>query len=255
MFTSGKWATMRAMLIGAVALSAFGGPTAGALPVAFCGDGLVEPELGEVCDDGDPATGVCCSSCQIAVAGTPCSGATLCSANGVCDGASSDISSCVAAAAPRAGCRHALKSMLVLKRSDDTRGKLVWKWINGDQTSLEDFGMPTGTTSYALCVFAGPTNTAIRQIQTQYDSFSFWSAISTRGYDYWYSGDKVILRAGDQGEAKALMRVSGPNPTLKLPLPVTAQLINSANDICFESVYDTADVIRNDALRFKAKAQ
>jgi hypothetical protein len=254
MYKLGKLATMGATLIAAIAVSAFRGPRAQALFFG-CGDGIVSPELGEVCDDGDTATGVCCSSCQIAVAGTGCSGATLCSLDGVCDGTGSDSNSCVAQA-PRTGCRHALKSMLVLKKSDGTRDKLVWKWMNGDQTSLEDFGMPTGTTSYALCVFAGPTNTAIRQTQTHYDSFSFWSAISNKGYNYRYSfGDKVILRAGDQDKAKALMSVRVPNPTLNLPLPVTAQLINSANDICFEGVYDTGDVIRNDASRFKAIAR
>ena len=38
--------------------------------------------------------------------------------------------------------------------------------------------------------------------------------------------------------------------------PVTVQLVNSANTICFESTFDQADFIKfNDPAQFKAKAQ
>jgi hypothetical protein len=38
-----------------------------------------------------------------------------------------------------------------------------------------------------------------------------------------------------------------------LPLPVKVQLVNNANTVCFESVYDSAAVTKNDAARFKAR--
>lgn len=46
-----------------------------------------------------------------------------------------------------------------------------------------------------------------------------------------------------------------PDPALGsgLPLPVKAQLLNSSNDVCFEGVYDTGDVKKNDGSQFKAK--
>ena len=34
-------------------------------------------------------------------------------------------------------------------------GELVWRWLNGENTALADFGAPTDTTNYALCVYAG----------------------------------------------------------------------------------------------------
>lgn len=37
--------------------------------------------------------------------------------------------------------------------------------------------------------------------------------------------------------------------------PVTAQLINQPSNVCFEGVFDTQDVIKNEATQFKAKAQ
>ena len=40
-----------------------------------------------------------------------------------------------------------------------------------------------------------------------------------------------------------------------LTLPVTAQLINQPSNVCFEGVFDTQDVIKNEATQFKAKAQ
>jgi hypothetical protein len=40
-----------------------------------------------------------------------------------------------------------------------------------------------------------------------------------------------------------------------LPLPVTAQLVNDTNNVCFEAVYNSGDVKKNDATQFKAKAQ
>jgi hypothetical protein len=68
-----------------------------------------------------------------------------------------------------------------------------------------------------------------------------------------------VLRSGRAGRAKALVRGRGANlpaePVPPLALPVTAQLVHDSDGTCFESVYDAADVIRNDAGQFKAKAR
>jgi hypothetical protein len=50
--------------------------------------------------------------------------------------------------------------------------------------------------------------------------------------------------------------VNVPDPMLgNLPLPVTAQLVNSETSVCFEATYDIAEVKKNDTAQFKAKAQ
>ena len=76
-----------------------------------CGNGIVEP--GEQCDDGNFASGCCLPTCQ-----------------------------------HPAGCRAAGKSLLLLKNdaSDDSKDKLIWKWLKGAETSLADLGAPAGTT-------------------------------------------------------------------------------------------------------------
>jgi hypothetical protein len=43
----------------------------------------------------------------------------------------------------------------ITDQSDDTRDKLSWKWSKGEATDFADFGEPTATTSYLLCVFDG----------------------------------------------------------------------------------------------------
>src|SRR5262249_27510338 len=88
----------------------------------FCGNGIVEP--GEGCDDGNTLGGDCCSpECQ-----------------------------------PPSGCRAAGKSLIVIKETGNAaKDTLVWKWIKGDATTLAELGQPTGTTSYALCLYAGTT--------------------------------------------------------------------------------------------------
>ena len=46
-----------------------------------------------------------------------------------------------------------------------------------------------------------------------------------------------------------------PDPTLgNIPTPVTTQLVNSDTAVCWEAVYDTGDIIKNESDQFKAKA-
>jgi len=50
-----------------------------------CGNGMVEPELSEVCDDGNTdACGTCNSICRATVTGPGCRSGTLCAADAVC---------------------------------------------------------------------------------------------------------------------------------------------------------------------------
>ena len=89
-----------------------------------------------------------------------------------------------------------------------------------------------------------------------------WSPLSTRGFRYKDAGGtaagvtKVLLKSGAAGKSSAQVKGKGanlPDPTFGfLPLPVTAQLVNSQTGTCFEATYVAADVRRNDAGLFKA---
>jgi cysteine-rich repeat protein len=224
------------------------------LRVPGCGDGILDG--GEQCDDGNTADGDCCdSACQFEAAASDC-GDGLCEA-GTCDGAGS----CVGGGTPRTNCRGSLKSLLLIKNSasDDNKDKLVFKWIKGEATTLEDFGVPTGTTTYALCLYAGTT--AVSAVVPP--SLSFWSPTGTKGFKYkdkTGSADgiqKILLKSGVADKAKTLVKGKGTDlpdlPDGELDLPVIAQLVSDANAVCYEGVFDMNAVIKNQPELFKAK--
>ena len=218
----------------------------------ICGDGTMD--LGEDCDDGNTVDGDCCSStCAFEASASPCSGATLCRQSGECDGAGT------CQPVPRTNCRTALKSRVLLidNNGNDTKDKLSWKWGAGQATTLADLGVPTGTTNYALCIYAA--GSLIEEPEIAADPF-LWQPSGTRGYKYKdpaASSDgirKVGLTSGPDLKAKMLVKGKGinlPDPALDLPLPVTVQLVNSSS-VCFEGVYDTDSVDYNNNARFKA---
>jgi len=219
-----------------------------------CGDGALD--VGEACDDGNATGGDCCSAvCQFESAGSPCpADGNLCT-DDVCDGAGV----CGVPSTPVTPCRTAGKSMLLLGHGmDPAADKLIWKWLKGAATTAGDFGSPLTTTNYTLCVYAGNSMASLGL-----PFGSKWQPVGTTGFkfkDPTRTPDgifKAILKSGTAGSAKALVKGKGGNlpDTLpaQLPLPVTARLVNDANDVCFEAVYDMAAVITNGAGKFKGK--
>lgn len=168
------------------------------------------------------------------------------------------VSLCNRALTP-SSCRLAGKSQLTLKdQPGQLKDKLGWKWLMGAQTLLADFGSPNVDTEYELCVYAGTTATLVSAVAP--DS-TLWVP-ATGGFKYKdkeaLSGGikKVALKSGDAGKAKILFKGKGESLPDKGPgpltLPVTVQLFNSANTICWEGGYATAD--DNDGVKFKASA-
>jgi cysteine-rich repeat protein len=229
-----------------------------------CGNGVLDP--GEQCDDGNNANGDGCdafchietcyicsgqpSACAPAPNGSPCDDGDPCAKN-TCDGSG--------ACTGLRSCRSAEKSMLLVKTSTTaSKDKLTWKWINGAATTLTDLGVPTGTTNYTLCVYAG---TAVATVNLP--AGSDWKAAGITGFKFKDptgipdGAQKVSLKSGAAGKAKALVKGRGSNlPDTLVPpltLPVTAQLVNDTNDVCFGSVFNTSNVIKNDTRQFKAK--
>lgn len=159
--------------------------------------------------------------------------------------------------APRTECRAAGASRLLLSSSpDERRNKLVWKWLRGAETTLDELGVPTGTTNYTLCVYAGTSAASIAL-----PGGSSWAPIGTKGFKFKDAAGspdgavKALLKSGANGRAKVLVKAKGSNlpDTLApmLTMPVIVQLANDSNEICFEATYTTAT--RNDSTRFKAK--
>jgi hypothetical protein len=158
-------------------------------------------------------------------------------------------------------CREPGRSSLRIKNtSDHAQNRIAWKWLRGAATTVADFGTPTGTTQYALCIYTG-TSSAEADIAP---SSTLW-AKDRNGFRYKdraLSSDgirKVNLASGSAGKAKVVVTGKGANlpplPTGPLTLPVTVQLVNNTNAVCFESVFTSADVKanQNTAALFKAK--
>jgi hypothetical protein len=168
-------------------------------------------------------------------------------------------SSC--ATSPLMGCRTAGKSLLLIKNKDDSsKDRLVWKWIKGAATTQLDFGNPTTTAHYGLCIY---DNTGLRGTMDVPPDSNKWVAISTKGYKYTdktasQSGAfKIKLKGGDANKSKALVKGRGlalmdPIDAMNLTLPVKVQLVNNSNGICFESNFATMKL--NTTEKFKAKA-
>jgi hypothetical protein len=159
---------------------------------------------------------------------------------------------------PLGGCRTSQKAALKLKdNAVGSKNQLLWKWRKGQATSLGSFGTPTGTTSYTLCVYVGTAAATAYTVP----GGAHWTTLGTTGFKYKDpSGtaagiQKVILKSGADGKAQVLVRGRGdnlPNPTLPVALPVTAQLVNSATNVCYTSTFATAT--DNRATLFQAQA-
>jgi len=222
---------------------------------SLCGDNQIG--LSEDCDDGNTANGDCCSStCQFDAMGTAClNDGNPCNGNETCDGAGN----CESVVGPPPGCRTSAKGLLLYKDNlTNSKDKLVWKWIKGQATSFAELGVPTGTTVYTLCLYAGTA--ALGDVTIA--SGSNWAVLgANKGYKYkdkTGSSDgvtKAILKANLSDKSKALVKGKGeglPDLTTPFATPVTVQLHNSSNNVCFTNTL--TNVKKNIVGQFKAKA-
>ena len=124
---------------------------------------------------------------------------------------------------PRLDCLAAGKSILVVKdKSPDSKDKLIWKWIKGAATTRNDFEDPSSTAKYALCVYENGSLIASPGVPPGPPA---WSLIGSKGFKYkdnlgTEDGiQKIILKSGTAGKAKALVKGKGDNlPTITPPL-------------------------------------
>jgi hypothetical protein len=255
---------------------------------SLCGNATVDsgPSYTEQCDDGvnNGQPGSCCDSdCTFVTDGTSCSDsnactnsdtcqsgvctpgpAQLCPVCQTCDG----VSGCIVA--PRPTCKLTtapLQAKFQIKdKTPDTADQVQFKWNKGAATGVIEFGSPTTTDDYALCVF-DPSDALIMQLDAPAggvcNTSQCWKTLNIKGFAYKDSlrtpngVDKVVLKAGLAAKAKVQIKGKGDNlPALPLPLalPATVQL-QSENGTCFEGVFTAAGQQINDATQFKGKAQ
>lgn len=224
---------------------------------ASCGDGNLDP--GEDCDDGNTSNDDCCSAvCQVEAYGHPCVDSDPCTANG-CDGTGGCgiLPGCLSPGPP--GSKNHGRSMLLLKHdaTHETGDRLVWKWLRGSgATTIDDLGDPTSTTQYTVCLYAGTSAATIAL-----PAGANWQA-AAKGFKFKDpsglpdGAQRALVKSGDFGKPKVFVKGKGANlPDAiahPLPLPVTVQLVNDTNELCYYAVFNTA--LRNDSKLFKAKA-
>ncbi len=221
-----------------------------------CGNAVVT--AGEACDDGNTTSGDCCSAlCAFETPGSGCDDGDLCSNLDACDGAGG----CAGVFAPIAGCKKSTgtgKSKLVLKDKENDKGDLaLFRLSRGEETLFGDFGDPTNSTDYELCIYRASGGLLLG---SSAPAGNEWTASGTSGYRYKDSqrtpdGVQVIkVKAGDAGKAKLKIKARGVNlgmPTLGLVLPVTAQVRNGSGG-CWGATFFTPTA--NDAGSFKSKS-
>lgn len=167
------------------------------------------------------------------------------------------------------GCKTAGKSLLMRRRSDDGgRDKLLWKWLRGQSTMLADFGTPTATADYALCLYGGPAMTLLPGGQVSVPhSATAWAPRGQAGWSYTDTAaaadgvHRMTLKGSDDGRSKIVLKGKGaslPDPALPISptsFPLVVQLLNDETSTCWESTFTAGDVTKNVAELFKARKQ
>jgi cysteine-rich repeat protein len=204
-----------------------------------CGDGIVQGDCNEECDDGNNTSDDGCSdTCQNELACTP---------------------------APLAGCRTADsgKSQLQLKDKPlDTKDQGQWKYGRGAITPKTDFGSPLVDTGYQLCLYANGSKVSDALIPAAgtCSGKPCWKE-NAKGFQY---KNKLAMPDGVTqlklkegtvaGKTQIQVKLKGDPidmPDLPLALPVRVQIKNS-NGICWETTH-SAPASKNDDLQYKDK--
>lgn len=194
---------------------------------------------GSICQPAACAAGVCVPQAP-AAAGTACaSDAEPCTAD-ACDGAGQ------CGHGPLSGCRAAARAAIAL-RTGSSGGRLRWGWKDDSGlTTLADFGVPTGSTAYRLCLFADQS----LLFAGGAPAGSGWVA-RNNGFAFKSKGSvpdgigALRLRAAGN-KSKLITKGSGPLVTFSAPLDlpaVRAQLLAAdAGTRCWEAEFDQPTV-------------
>jgi hypothetical protein len=220
-------------------------------------------------------------SCDAAPTGTTCTvtcepGYVKLGDDPVCTGTGAGTSvwqgtaSCVGCGpTPMTGCRQPTKSeKALLKLKDapvDAKDQLEWKWASGAATALAEYGDPTTTESYHLCLYDAGTLRSSSHVPAggTCGTKPCWKATK---HAFQYKNKLALpdgvtqlqLKAGAHG--KALIQLKGKGADLEMPVlgnalvgPVTVQLKRGHDTLCWEATYG-APFKKNDGTSFKDKS-
>jgi cysteine-rich repeat protein len=193
-----------------------------------CGDGTTQAACGETCDDGntDPNDG-CSPACTLEP-GLAC------------------------APAPLSTCRQPFvpgKSSLQLQKRGGVKDVLKWKWLRGARTTLAEYGTPTTTTNYRLCLYdmSGLRLEVAVPAGGTCGTKACWRQNGLKGFKYKDpeltpdGAQQLALKEGTSG--KAQIQLAGRGASLQLPpdltqlvQPITVQ-IQQSDGTCWGAVY------------------
>lgn len=146
-------------------------------------------------------------------------------------------------------------SFQIGNRSLPQKRKLSWKWNKGAATAFSDFGDPTVSTHFALCVYDGSGSlqmSAVIPAGSVCDGKPCWkrsgsatpSGFKYKDRDGLQGGiTQIVLKAGVDGEAKVSVKGKGENlvllalPPLQSPAPLQVQLHRSGGIACWGAAY------------------
>ena len=249
-----------------------------------CGDAIVQQD--EACDDGNAADGDCCNAdcsspapddtvCDdgnACTSGEHCAGGACvpattlaCDPCEVCTPSGCTVPASLGCQPPLAGGRST-----VLLRDDDVdagKDKLAWSWKSSAPVGIGDFGEPTATSDYRLCVIDRSGGVPTLRMSRGAPAGGMcgdrpcWNAHATRfGYTNRAATPAGITALGlFAGEAAGDGKITakGKGVLLDVPSgtfapPVTVRLLRNDAATCWEATYSTPK--RNDGRRFRAKS-
>jgi cysteine-rich repeat protein len=237
---------------------------------ATCGNGVTGVD--EICDDGNLASGDCCSStCAYEAADAPCTTDSNACTKDVCDGAGS----CDHLEVPIDPllCYVAPSTKLQIKDSATAgKDKLSWDWGKGEAFAQAALGTPNTAmgTSYTLCVY--DNTTAVSALKAAIDiapSPTLWVTKDPKGLQYKDKEGtsegvtKAQLKTGDAAKTKVKLSAKGINLVLPAAASgstffdssnVIAQLVSSDGE-CWTSEFTPADTKLNAVDSFKAQTK
>lgn len=168
---------------------------------------------------------------------------------------------------PRTPCRDAAstksKISVSLRTGDPSKNKLTWAW-KGQSTTLAELASPTSTTDYRVCIYDA-ANTLLFNLPLAAggtcDDKPCWKP-GRLGFSYKNKATNAdgvgafAIKSGSDGKASAKVKAKGASldmPTIPLLAPVTAQIINSTNTVCWTATFNTATTDAMDTEKWKSK--
>jgi hypothetical protein len=134
-------------------------------------------------------------------------------------------------------------SVVLDQRSPATRSRLVWRWMKGGATSKQDFGDPTTTEGYSLCLYDAGALRSTTSIVGSCATKPCWTAQPTafvfHNSSLQPSGVQSVRLAASPIDGKAMVSFSGKGTSLALPDPssltgpIDVQLHRSTSSICW----------------------